>query len=490
MIGVGVGTAAATALDPAFELQRQEAWKESQARILELGQLAELVAQGLQAVDDVLDRAQRNGYSRSELLAAIQLGLKAPPYSEVLDLWRRNATRPASEQITEAQVDHALAKAGIEYQFWPALKELINARLSAPDLALAIVRGLIPDPGILPVAPPTTAGKIPSFPVFDVDALKEALATGYDKERLSVLVGTMGRPMPVDQAARATFRDIIDRVDFDRAIAEGDIRNEWRDPLFEVARQIPTAHDGIEGHLRGWIDEEAMYAQTARHGMSREDTDLLFKILGRPISVHQVTTGLARGGTFGGFYEGVPQPFLSALQQSNVRPEWGNLDYANRYSYPSAFFFRLLQTTGALTPAEAEQRYLELGWPPDLAKQIAEALGKQRGATAREATAADLLVLWDGGKATRDETLAALEALGYPADEATRKMDVLEARRVSAAKTTVIGDLHTKYKKGELATTTTVTALEALGMSPSAAVEIEQTWRVFLTAEGGAPPAA
>ena len=425
VVGLAVGEAGGAIVEPALEPLRQKAESEVHARILEMRELAEMVATALHSVDDVVEDAKRNGYDEDALRSAIQLALKAPPYAEVLDLWRRNQTRPKNEQISEAQVDHALAKAGIEYQYWPAMKELINARLSAQELALAVVRGLVPDPGILPVSPPTEGGTVPAFPVFDINVLAEALSSGFDRERFSVLVGTMGRPIALNEAARATFRNLIDRTDFDRAVAEGDVRNEWRDAIFDVSREILTATQYAESRLRGYTQtDDEMYANIAKHGMSRDDATLLYLNQGRPLNIHQITTGEARGGTYNGPTDAIPQAYLDAVRESNIKPPYYNLDYANRYSYPSAFFFRLLQTTGAITTAEAEQRYLELGWPPDLAHQIAVALepagAKEEALPAEVKSQRTRLITtiykaYTGGQATVQNVQNALLPLGYPA---------------------------------------------------------------------------
>lgn len=425
VVGVAVGTAGATVAAPAFEPARQQAWQKSQSRILELRDLAALVSQALQSVDEVLDDAERNGYHKDQLLAAIQLALKAPPYPEVLDLWRRNATRPPDEQISEQQVDHALAKAGIEYQYWPALKELINARLSAQELALAVVRGLIPDPGILPVAPPAGEGKVPKFPSFNIDTLAEALSSGFDKERFSVLVGTMGRPMSVNEAARATFRQIIERVDFDRAIAEGDIRNEWRDPLFDVAREILSATQYAESHLRGYTPDLAtMYQNMAKHGMSQEDANLLFLNQGRPLAIHQITTGLARGGVYDGPTDQIPPVFLDAVRQSNIKPPYYNLDYANRYTYPSGFQIRSEAMKGELTLADTEQILLEIGWSPKWAAFFAAKwTGQTPAAKVKQLTDAEIRRAFHRAAITEQDALARLEAHGYTAADARIYLD-------------------------------------------------------------------
>jgi hypothetical protein len=487
--GIAIGGAGAAAVEPVLEVPKQEAWKGNANRILDLGTLAHLVTQGLISEAAVTDHAQRNGYSADKLQALIQLNLRAPGVPEVLELWRRNASRPASEQITEAQVDHALAKAQIEPQYWPAVKELFSERLDPAVIAVAIQRGIMRDPGFLPVGPPAAQGKVPKFPVSGLDPLAEAISSGVTQDRLFVETAIVGNPASPDLAARMTFRDIIERVDFDRAISEGNTRNEWADFLFEGFRQIVTAHDGVEGRLRGWLDDTEMYAQTARHGMSKEDTDLLLKITGRPISEHQVVTGEARGGTYDGSSANIPAAFLKSLQESNIRPEWYSLAYANRYSYPSAFFFRLLGTTGTLKQPDLEQAFLELGWSPKWAKLISDALTASKSGAQKEATAADLLTLYDGGKLDPVQIIADLEALGYPADEAQRKVDLLDARRVVGSKQSAIGDLHTEYKKGGLTGDAATNGLLALGVASDSAVKMVASWQVFLDAlAASAPP--
>jgi hypothetical protein len=178
------------------------------------------------------------------------------------------------------------------------------------------------------------------------------------------------------------FRSILQRVDYDRAISEGDIRNEWADAIFETARQIPSTVDFVQGHLRGWIDVAAMQAGAARHGMSADDLDLTFKIHGRPPSWHQVWIGLQRGGTYDGPTDIIDPAFLKALQESDLRPEWYNLLWHSRYNYPSPFVLRQLTSSGAISEADAEQVLKFEGYEPAFAKQIATAWAGGSAATA------------------------------------------------------------------------------------------------------------
>src|SRR5262249_47526034 len=154
------------------------------------------------------------------LEALVYLALEAPSVHEALELRRRG-------RIKDEQLRHALAKAGIEQQYWPALLELIDERLSPEIVAEAIQRGIMPDPGFLPVGPPTAEGNVKAFPVANIDPLDEAASSGINRERLFALTALIGNPVGPDTAARALFRGIITEDDFGRAIAEGRTRNEW-----------------------------------------------------------------------------------------------------------------------------------------------------------------------------------------------------------------------------------------------------------------------
>src|SRR5207302_11322423 len=117
------------------------------------------------------------------------------------------------------------------------------------DIAYGVVRGLLPPPAYVPVAPPTSGDYVPRFPVVNIDPEQRAAAQGFDKKMLQLMVGRSGLSMAPIMAAQALFRsnaaatisglpDIPGVAPFIRkpyvgpndyllAIAEGDLRTEW-----------------------------------------------------------------------------------------------------------------------------------------------------------------------------------------------------------------------------------------------------------------------
>ena len=133
MVGVGVGTAGAAAIEPLVEPGRQKAWSAHPNQVLDPGLYARLVAQGAIDIDIGRPLAARSGYNEDQFNRLVHLAQSAPDLADTLELWRR-------KKISEPLVDHALAKAQIEKQYWDGLKELFHARLSPQVAALAAVR--------------------------------------------------------------------------------------------------------------------------------------------------------------------------------------------------------------------------------------------------------------------------------------------------------------------------------------------------------------
>lgn len=382
MVGVGVGTAAAAAIDPLVEPGRQQAWKDAANRVLDPDLMARLVAQGALDLGIGQEQAAREGFSEDRFNRLVYLAQRAPDLALTLELWRRGKFGNPTDAAALELVNHALAKEQIEAQYWPAIRDLFNERLSAQAVALGIIRSVLNDPGFFPVNLETRGGVVPAYPVSKIDPLAEAQATGFDEERLRVMVASIGRPPGPQEGARALFRGLIQRPDFNRLILEGDTRPEWAQTFLDVSREIPTGRDFVQLHLRGWTDAKGMYAGTDRHGMSQADTDVLYQIERRPLNVHAITTGLARGGKFQPQPGEITDPYEAAVHQADLGPEWYDLQIANKYLYPSAFVLRTLAQAGELgDTAAVEQVLLEIGWPPPFAAKVAAAWTQTATAT-------------------------------------------------------------------------------------------------------------
>ena len=376
VVGVGVGAAAAAALEPAVEIPKQEAWAANPNRILDPGTLARLAAQGGITLGAAETEALRGGYGSDKLDALVYLSQTVPGFAEAMHLWRLG-------YISDNLMSHALTKTGLDQRYvQPILDTKIEELIGLGDIAYGIVRGILPAPAYVPVAPPTTTTNVKRFPQVNIDPEALAAKIGFSPEALQIMVGRSGLSMAPGMAAQGFFRGILAHDDYLLAIAEGDLRTEWGAAVLDVSREILTAHDYAELQLRGFLTADQRLANTAKHGMSDADSNLLYDVLGRAPSIRQTYIGLARGATYDGTPQSIPSPYLEAAQRSNLRPEWYDVAYQNRYSLPSAFVTRQLLKDGAIDAARAETIFVHSGWPPDLAQLVAQAYAPTGGSSA------------------------------------------------------------------------------------------------------------
>jgi hypothetical protein len=435
--GGAVATAAADAMRPEFEVLGQTAWKNEPHRVLEPGAAAELRAR--ESVDaekgidnegvDYVDDAARRGIGSHRFDLLTELARTNPDVGNLFALRRRGIGGVEGEGISAAEFRRLMRRHGYTAATITQLEQLLHERLDPGQIAAAIHRGLIPDPGLLKGQQPVEPFNVDAYPVYQIPALAEAAANGYDHDRLGVLVGLQGLPMGVIEAAQAHFRGVITHGDYIRAFNESNNRNEWAAAVLEYAKQIPTARDYIENALRGYRTLAKAQEGAARHGMSPEDALLIFQNSGRPLNPHQITQALAWGGEYQPAAADNPDPWVQAVLLGAVRPEYYNLQEHLKYNLPSAFFFRVLQQQKVLTEDEAVTWYERLGWPPDLARKVAAAFVPTGGAQAATHVAKAQTQLWSTLHSsylagdTSDAT--ALDKLGQAGVPAAQRDDVL-----------------------------------------------------------------
>jgi hypothetical protein len=247
---------------------------------------------------------------------------------------------------------------------------LFSDLLSVADVAAAVQQGHLPNDGILPdvspavtvaggaVTPDAPDGQPPStvpLTQIDIDPVHEAAGGGIDTDRLKVLANLAGLPPGADTVLQMWNRGLIDEATVDAGIREGHLKTKWAGAFKRMRWAVLGAAEYASAHLRGWIDQEEMYKGGALTGHTKDQMDLLYLNRGRPIAPVQAFTAMARGapGPVGaGYTRGAhpfdEQDFLKALQQSDLRTEYGPTLYGLRYAYPPLFQLGRLAQAGAL----------------------------------------------------------------------------------------------------------------------------------------------
>lgn len=366
-VSFAAGVAIAPTLSPVLQELENTTWAAYPNKPPPAVTLASGVAQGQVDEHTAREWAKETGFGDAAMTALIDIANTGPALGLAYAAWRR-------DQLTDAEFTTALKRTGLEEQWFSALRALKTVPLEPAEIAKAVHRGIMADDGLLVAAPPTTPGKVPAVPPSDISPVTEASWSGFDQERLRILVGNAGLPPGIVQMLQLLNRGEITEDDFLRGVGESNLRNEWGPAILALRRHLLTPHEYEEAALRGIITNAEADAGAGLSGMEPGDAQLLFQIMGRPLAVHQITTGLERGGEFGGTYADIPEPYRDAVRRSNIRPEYARLAYANRYTIPSYFILRAILQAGGMTEAEFAQYGKDLGWPPDLAEKAASAL--------------------------------------------------------------------------------------------------------------------
>lgn len=378
--GGAVATAAADAMRPEFEVLTQSAWRNEPHRVLDATTAAELRARetttDVPGIDlegvELADDAARSGVGSHRFNLLTELARTEPAVAQLLALRRRAIATGETEGIPAAEFRRLMRRQGYEAPWITEVEQLLHERLAPAQVALGVVRSILPDDGLLVTKLDTGPGNVPRYPVSSIDPVAEAGALGIDRERLRVMVGEIGLPMAADAAAQSLFRGILERTDFNAAIAEGDIRPEWAAAILEHARQIPSVADYVNAHLRGWITEAAMHEGAAKHGMSAADVDLLYLRTGRPAAPGQLATAAARGidGPAGRPLD--REQFLKAIAESDIRPEYGPLLWETRFLYPPLFQIGRLVQANAIDADTAASWAVKDRYPPEVVRPLTE----------------------------------------------------------------------------------------------------------------------
>lgn len=442
-LAFGMGFALGRVLEPVGTGLAQKAWAADPTRAPDAGTMADGVAQGQISLAQAADWAAQHGYGQEAFDALVNVANVGPALGAAYQAWRRGV-------LSDAEFTTALKRTGLEEQWNPAMLALKDEPLELGEIAKAVHRGIMAGAGLLVSSPSSTPGKVPFPAPSPIDPVTEASWQGISAERLRVAVGNAGLPPGIVQALQLLNRGVITEDDFSRVVAESNLRNEYAEAMLTLRRRLLTPHEYVEANLRGWIEPDARNAGAALSGMTAEDAQLLFELSGRPLPLHQITTGLARGGAYQPLPGELPDPFDAAVRQSSIRPEYYDLAIANKYTIPSYFVLEKLLANGSLTSAELEHYFLGLGWPPELASKAAAAAASSGAAGGKTVTPSQLAAPYAAGLKDRATLLGELEAAGYTPEGAEGVVDAIDAGPVTTARTALLTKVHTMFEKGAL----------------------------------------
>lgn len=342
-VGVGVGQSVADAISPITRELANEAWARYLSMPISAVEAAQLVVSGERSRSWGAAEATKNGIDGERFDALCDVIDTAPDLSTLYQLYWRGF-------ISEGDFREGAKKANIEDKWMDALVRLAERVLSPAEAANAWQQGFMSE----------------------AEATAEAEKSGVSPHRSQIQRELAGLPPGVMDSLQLLRRGIIDEATYAQIVREGHTKTKYTEALLALRNRILNQTDAANLWLRGWITEAQAKAIGVLNGYDGEAMDLLYKNRGRPATVRQAHVGFARGGRLPGAGDNEEETLRRSVQESNIRTEWFDILYAQRFTYPSAFVIRALATDGTLNATQTRQILLESGWRPDYAQLAAD----------------------------------------------------------------------------------------------------------------------
>jgi hypothetical protein len=424
----------------------------------EPGDAAEIAAERVADRQWAKDQAKQRGYGGEQMDKLIDAVQNAPGTGELFQLWRRGL-------IDKAAFDHGLRKARLEDQWDTPLEGLHDVLLSSEELAMMQQQGFV-DQG-------------------RADA--EGGLQGVTPERQQLRFEASGLPPGIVEGLQMLRRGIIDEATFATIVREGHTKTKYTGVLTQLRDVVLNANDYVTNAIRG--------GRIGRDGSRRRAHRTYARTNGLAIPEPRPAAFLASG-----LYRPAPRRHLSGRHwrhRPRVFEGLARVGYSAGVVQPR--LGAKVHVSGGVRAAGARS-----GRRPDRSRRRTNPALRGLGADPRQDGYGEVGAglerrsegghrvrradLYDSGHITQAEAHTELVALGYDAAEATKKIEVLDARRVSSAKTAAIGDMHGDFKKGRLDAPAVEKGLAALGLEPWAVAAIVEAWRAYRIAEAAQPP--
>ncbi len=349
-IGTGVGGGITTVIEPILRGLANEAWEKYQSMPLQAVLAANVVASGERSYAWGLGEAHKQGLRDEAFQALVDFSDTAPDLATLYDLLHR-------QLISEADFREGAHKQLIEEKWLSPLVTLAQRVLSPAEAANAWQQGFMSEG----------------------EAAAEAERSGVSPARSAIQRELAGLPPGAMDGLTLLRRGIIDEATYAQIVREGHTKTKYTADLLALRDHVLNGRDVAGLWLRGWLTENEAKQLGALDGWGPEEMERLYQNRGRPATTRQVHIGYARGAKLAGAAN-EEAAIRTAVKQSNIRTEYADLLYAQRFTYPSAFVIRALAQDGTFPPALTETILVESGWRPAWAKLAADKWGGAAGA--------------------------------------------------------------------------------------------------------------
>lgn len=324
-----------------------------------------------------------------------------------------------------------------------------NNPLSASEAALGVVKGAVDR----------------------VDAIEEARLNGVDLLRFEALERMTGNPPGPDTLIAEWRRGHITDADLDKGLRQGILKPEWI-PFYRRLRHVPmTAETYVRSAVEGDLDMATAFQKASEQGLSHEDADLLFRVMGDVPGIQAILDLWHRKQI-------TEAQVDDAIRDSHYKTRYSEMIKMTGEYWPPPRTTTTLLSHGAITSEEANRYFEAAGMSPELARAYTASALHTKTASHKELTVTQVGQLYTDHLITRDQALDDLARVGYGGPEATLLLDLADAKARQKIRQEAINGIRHVYLARRLDQAGAMADLAKFGVPADQQASLLELWEL------------
>lgn len=398
-----------------------------------LDALLKMAQQGIISAADLVKFAGWLGYDQNWTGQLTEATFNWPGLSTYFELKNR-------QLLSGDEQTKLLARMGYPSWLAPQIDTLSNALLSAPDAALAVLRGNMPL----------------------ADGYHRAALFGLAHEDFDILIGNTGEPPGLAELLLLWRRGQITTDRLDQGIRQSRVRDEWIEDVHKLSIIPPSQAEAVDAVVTSQIDDATGRTRFAEAGGDPAWYETAVGITGAAPSPVELGT-LANRGIIP--WEGIGREVVSFEQgvfeghsKNKYLPAWKALSV---YLPPPRTITALIKA-GALSSTQALELLQKQGLSPELAAAYVTGATADKLATHKQLSVATIESLYQERGIDRETAAAMLGAEGYDPGEVDYILWLSDFQAYKKAFDAALAKVQSSYVGHKIDHNTASTSLDAL----------------------------
>ena len=408
----------------------------------QVGDVSSMHATGLVTDSEASDVIAANGFNGGWAEKFMDLAYAYPSSDMGLEMLRRGL-------ISDDDMTTILQRGGLPAQYWGQVLELRNSPVSVADAALAVLRGNLSKK----------------------DGAVIAAQNGYDLASFNTILDNTGEPPGIMQLLEARRRGFIDEQTLVRGILQSRVRDEWIPTLEKLAFEPLSVADAVNAVVQNHISQADGNRYATENGLQAGDFDILVETAGEPLSRTEMEELYNRGVV-------TEDQVKQALRESRVKNKYVDLAFQlHRRILPLRTIDSALRY-GGLSHQDAIKIVMEQGYTESDANTVIAAGSGQKLQSHKNKVISSAVSLYEDNVITSDQALKIIEGMDATADEAKFILESAEFTRNAHLINAAVSAVKSKYLGHHIKRNQVISDLDALGIPASQRDRLIQVWDI------------